>query len=170
MTKKNKKKNRKILYRFIILLLLVISLSYVIFYTNILKPRVNELTTSYISLYTKNSTDNLKIDNISKMSDRIGKSFINNSSLDLDIDKDKSNYKIVLYKVINDIDDEYINYSIKSSDGISISISNLSECIDTIDNGKVIYEGDSKRIIIKMWVSDKYTGDLKDNSYEIKIK
>jgi len=41
----------------IVLGIFVITLSYLIFKTNILEPKLNELTTSYISFNTENNSD-----------------------------------------------------------------------------------------------------------------
>ena len=101
---KNKKK-KKIYFKKIficsILGILVFLLTYFIFETNVLEPKINELTTSYIS-FSNNKTDKLRINNIKKLSNKIGKSSFNNSNLVLDITGDKEDlYNIVIYKINN---------------------------------------------------------------------
>jgi len=149
----------------IVLGIFVITLSYLIFKTNILEPKLNELTTSYISFNTKNNSDILEIKNINKMSDTTAKSIINNSSLKLDITGTKNEeYNVVVYKNSN-IDDRYINCYINKK-------VNLSEVETTKDGGKIIYTGkiDNKTKVLKMWIDKSYKDKVNDNSFEIRIK
>ena len=149
----------------IILGIFVITLSYFIFKTNILEPKLNELTTSYISFNNINNTDILKLNNINKMSDTKAKSILNNSTIKLNITGNKNEeYYIVVYKD-SDIDDKYINCYINKK-------VNLSEVETTSDGGKIIYTGkiDNKTKILKMWIDKSYKDKVKDNSFEIKIK
>ena len=76
MTKKKKQKKKNYLFIFfsVILCLITLLLSYIIFGTNLLKPKLNEETTSYISFNNKDTTDILKIKNIQIMSNEKGKS------------------------------------------------------------------------------------------------
>jgi len=149
----------------IVLGIFVITLSYLIFKTNILEPKLNELTTSYISFNTENNSDILEIKNINKMSDTTAKSIINNSSLKLDITGTKNEeYNVVVYKNSN-IDDRYINCYINKK-------VNLSEVETTKDGGKIIYTGkiDNKTKVLKMWIDKSYKDKVNDNSFEIRIK
>lgn len=149
----------------IVLGIFVITLSYLIFKTNILEPKLNELTTSYISFNTKNNSDILEIKNINKMSDTTAKSILNNSSLKLDITGTKNEeYYVVVYKNSN-IDDKYINCYINKK-------VNLSEVETTKDGGKIIYTGkiDNKTKVLKMWIDKSYKDKVNDNSFEIRIK
>ena len=149
----------------IVLGIFVITLSYLIFKTNILEPKLNELTTSYISFNTKNNSDILEIKNINKMSDTTAKSILNNSSLKLDITGTKNEeYNVVVYKNSN-IDDKYINCYINKK-------VNLSEVETTKDGGKIIYTGkiDNKTKVLKMWIDKSYKDKVNDNSFEIRIK
>jgi len=149
----------------IVLGIFVITLSYLIFKTNILEPKLNELTTSYISFNTENNSDILEIKNINKMSDTTAKSILNNSSLKLDITGTKNEeYNVVVYKNSN-IDDKYINCYINKK-------VNLSEVETTKDGGKIIYTGkiDNKTKVLKMWIDKSYKDKVNDNSFEIRIK
>lgn len=148
-----------------ILGILVFLLTYFIFETNILEPKVNELTTSYIS-FSNNKTDELKINNIKKLSNKIGKSSFNNSSLELDITGNKNDlYNIVIYKINSNIDDNYIKCFIDKE-------ITLSDTETTPDNGKIIYSGkiNNKNKVLRMWIDKKYKGKVENNSYEIKIE
>lgn len=148
-----------------ILGILVFLLTYFIFETNILEPKVNEITTSYIS-FSNNRTDELKINNIKKLSNKIGKSSFNNSSLKLNITGDNDTlYNIVIYKINSNIDDNYIKCFIDKE-------ITLSEVETTSNNGKIIYSGkiNNKNKVLRMWIDKKYKGKVKNNSYEIKIE
>lgn len=168
--KKKNKKNYKIILKRVITCslfgILVISLSYIIFITNLLKPHINELTTSYISFNNRNTTDILRINNIRKMSDSIGKSSLNNAKLNIKIDGEKNkDYSIVLYKINCSIEDKYIKVLIDNK------IFRLSDLEDSSDYGKILYIGNnSKEKNIRMWVDEKYKEKVKDTSFELKIK
>lgn len=165
---KNTKK-KKIYFKKIficsILGILVFLLTYFIFETNVLEPKINELTTSYIS-FSNNKTDKLRINNIKKLSNKIGKSSFNNSNLVLDITGDKEDlYNIVIYKINSNIDDKYIKCYIDKE-------ITLSEGKITSNNGIVIYSGkiNNKNKTLRMWIDKKYKGKVENNSYEIKIE
>ena len=165
-TKYKKRKNKIYLKRIItctILSMLLFVFTYIIINTNILEPKVNELTTSYIS-YINNKTDMLKINNIKKMNDKIGKSILNNSYIEIEVNgKKNKDYMIVLYKH-NNIDNKYIKYYINK-------IETLDNKEVTEDNGIIIYKGkinnDTKTI--RMWIDKKYKDKVNDSLYEIKI-
>ena len=84
MTKKRTKKTRQarhnsriILHKKIVLCVflctLVIILGYIILLSNVLEPKINQLTASYISFNNRNSTDMLRINNLEKMSNKKGR-------------------------------------------------------------------------------------------------
>ena len=66
--KKTTKKNKqtKSLLNTILLCTLVLGISYLIFETNILEPKIDGVTASYISFDNLNSTDMMKIKDLSK--------------------------------------------------------------------------------------------------------
>ena len=174
MAKRNtrKKHNYKEMTISILLCLLVLGISYMIFATDVLKPSVNQVTASYISFNNRDNTDDIKIDNIKKMSDDIGKSIINNRYNELLVDgEDNSNYEIVVYPLINDIDLNYIKASITMNN--KTYTTNLSEVLKSDDGGISIYKGlveKPQKVIIRMWVSKDYKEDITDTSFRIKIK
>ena len=163
--------NTKRILTCIILSVLVLGLSYIIFKTDILKPSLNEITTSYISFNNKNITDMLKINNINKKSDKLGKSTWNNKSIVLDIDGEKNReYKIIIYPIIKSVDNKYIKVYLK--DNKELVNTNLDNLKDSEDGGKIIYQGkiNNKKKILRMWIDKEYKGNVNDNSFEIKIK
>ena len=155
----------------ILLCLLVVSISYIIFITDFLKPRVNEVTASYISFNNKDTTDMIKINNLKKMSNDIGKSIVNTKYSQLVVrGENNSNYQVVVYPIINNIDLKYINYAISVDNNIYMD--NLDTEKLTDDEGIVIYSGvvtEEKKITIRMWVSKEYEGEIENNSFNIKI-
>lgn len=177
-TKKlNKKqiKQRQQLYKNTIistlLVILVLGISYVIFSTDLLQPRVNEVTASYISFNNNDTTDIIKINNIKRMSNDIGKSIVNNKSRKVLISGEENNvYQIVIYPLINNIDLKYINFSITI--GNESYEGNLATNEVTSDEGIVAYTGKvsgKKEATVKMWVSKEYEGEIDNNSFKIKI-
>lgn len=175
LSKKKFQQRQKLIKQTIIsvlLCLLVISISYMIFKTNILQPSVNEVTASYISFNNNDNTDEIKINNIKKMSNEIGKSIANTKYNKLLITGEKNtNYELVIYQITNNIDLEYINIAITI--GNKTYITNLKEAINSDDGGIVIYKGsvkEEKELTIRMWVNKKYSEKVKDNSFRIKIR
>ena len=85
--KKTTKKNKqtKSLLNTILLCILVLGISYLIFETNILEPKIDGVTASYISFDNLNSTDMMKIKDLSKLSDEVGKSNLNTSKAEFDV-------------------------------------------------------------------------------------
>jgi cell division protein FtsL len=177
LTKKQKLKLKRQLYKniiiSIILIILVLSFAYLIFKTELLQPRVNTLTTSYISFNNSNTTDMLKIDNLSKMSYSKGISSSNKSSIDFNITgNNNSNYDIVIYPIINRIDYKYINYSLISNNKI-ISSGKLEDKDTTSDNSIVLYQStinSNNSYTLRMWISKDYKLKVGSNSFEVKIK
>ncbi len=172
---KRQQRQRKQLYKntvlSILMCLLVLGVSYIIFKTDILQPKVNEVTASYISFYNNDTTDMIKINNIKKLSDDIGKSIVNTKSHELKVSGDiNSDYQVVVYPMINNIDLKYINFSI--TNGNNTYSNNLSEMPNRTDEGIIVYNGkveDTKKMTIRMWVSKEYEGDIDNNSFSIKI-
>lgn len=174
LTKKQQKQRNQLYKNMAIstlMCLLVLGISYIIFNTDILKPKVNQVTASYISFYNNDSTDVIKINDIKKMPDDIGKSVVNTKSRELTVSGDiNSNYQVSIYPTINNIDYKYIKYS------ITIGNNNYSDSLDNMpisdDGGIVVYNGnvnDSKKLTIRMWVSKEYEGEVENNSFKIKI-
>lgn len=173
--KKNKKKNIKIkdymnifLCIFIVSLLLVLSIF--IYESNILTPRIDELTTSYISFNNLDTTDIIKFNNIEKMSNEKGISKKNKNCKKIKISgKKKYEYKIVTYPINNTIEYKYIYFNISKSN----KTNTLDEFEQTEDRGREVYKGkidNDNEIELCMWVSDKYKKAVKNISFEIKIK
>lgn len=179
MSKKKKRKQSKINHEmkeritfFLFLCFLTISLGSYIIVSDSFQPKVNELTASYISLNNHNTTDILKITNLKKMSNRIGKSIQNKESLSFQItgEKDKD-YQIIVVPISNQIDEKYIHYS------LSINKDNITNTLNKVqtqnNHEKMIYQGkylDTTNIEIKMWIDKEYSGKVKNNSFEVKIK
>ena len=154
-----------------ILVFLVFVMSYAIFETNLLNPSIDKTTANYISFNTTNSTDMLKVSNLEKMSTKVGKSSKNRSSLDILVSGEMGeNYRIVLYHMGNVVDDQYVKFFLSNASVEEGGV--LSEMEDSVDGGKIIYEGKIKKRNlwnIKMWVDKGYKKDVKNVSYEIRI-
>ena len=174
LSKRQQKQRRQLLKNIVIsslMFFLVLGISYLIFKTDILQPEVNEITASYISFYNNDTTDMIKINNIKKLSDDIGKSVVNTKSYELVVSGEvDSNYQVVVYPMINNIDLRYINFSITKG---NITYNNsLNEMPNALDDGIVVYNGkvdNEKNITIRLWVSKEYEGDIDNNSFSIKI-
>ena len=153
------------------LVFLVFVMSYAIFETNLLNPSIDKTTANYISFNTTNSTDMLKVSNLEKMSTKVGKSSKNRSSLDILVSGEMGeNYRIVLYHMGNVVDDQYVKFFLSNASVEEVGV--LSEMEDSVDGGKIIYEGKIKKRNlwnIKMWVDKGYKKDVKNVSYEIRI-
>lgn len=169
--KNNQKRYKKLLIRKIvfctILVILVLCFSYIIFETKLLTPRIDSVTTNYISFNNRNTTDMLRIDNIKKMSKEQGKGIANKNMISFVIPKEeKHNYTIVIVPMDNNIEKKYIHYALTINQKTSFGV--LSDGDETS-----IYYGNSQsniKVKIKMWVSKDYPNKVKDNSFEIKVK
>ncbi len=168
-----KKDVRKALGQTLILVLLVIVLTYIIFNTAWLRPKLNELSASYISLNNTNTTDMLKITNLRKMSNEKGKSIRNKATKDFQITGQQDyTYQIVLYHIGESIDEDKVHYYLENEHQV-IKEGIIKVEDQTNDGGRVIYTGtirDGKNWKIKMWVDKEYEGDANNISYEIRIK
>jgi len=156
-----------------LLVVLVFVLAYFIILSSELKPGINRLTASYISFNNNDTTDMLKITDLKKMSNSNGLSFRNNSYKKFKVDGEKgTNFKIVLYHIGNVIDEKYVHYAL-FIDGVKKENNVLSNEV-TIDNGGiVIYDGVVKKdtnCTLKMWVDNSYKSNVKNVSYEVRIK
>lgn len=155
-----------------ILLILVVGIAYGIFHTEWLRPKVNEITASYISLNTNETTDVLKITNLRLLSEKQGKTK-NKSTQEFQITGEKDTiYQIVLYHLGNQVDESYVHFYLENekSDKVEGVLSNREE---TFDGGRVLYEGtikDAKKWNLKMWVDKSYHKEVNNVSYEIRIK
>ena len=169
---KQRKELRKSIYVVVLLCLLVVGFSMYIYKSNILVPKVDKLTASYISFNNKNTTDMLKIVDIKKMSDNMGQSIINNNYISFEVDgKKNTNYDIIIDSISSKIDDKYIKYSLVTDK--KVYINSLDKLNKSEELGKVIYSGfikDNNKITIRMWIDKSYKGKITNNAYEIKIK
>lgn len=177
MTSVKKRYRTKNVYKMalvtILLLILCISLSYFIVTTDLLKPRLSELTTSYISFNNSNATDMIKIATLEKMNDSKGISNKNKSTAEFKITgKKKTKYKVVLYHLGNSVEDEYVKFYIEDA-GKKVVEDTLSNMQETNDDGRIVYEGeikDQRKFTIKMWIDKSYSKMPNNISYELKIK
>lgn len=172
---KKRQTRQKEYYRYlcacIIMSIIVLSLGLFIENTNFLEPKINQVTTSFISFNNKNTTDMLRLNNISKMSDKRGSSRRNPNSLTLNITGEKDQkYEIVLYSLDNPISEEKIKYIVKT--GKEETKDNLLTPETTEDGGKVLYRGtiQNQKTIIRVWVSNDYEGKITPNAFEVKVR
>ena len=138
-----------------------------------IRPELDELTASYLSLNNNETTDMMKITNLRKMSDKNGHLSKNKSAKDFQITGQKdTTYQIVLYHLGNQVEKEYIKFYLTNEKGYKAE-NTLSNMPDTPDGGKVVFEGtmeDGKKWDLKMWVDKSYHHEVTNVSYEIKIK
>lgn len=173
MSKKKQSQNKTKVQ--IILCLSLATLAILFAYTmkeeKTLEPKLNELTTSYISFHNSYTTDRLMINNLKRLPDNIGKSKWNKSRLVIPITgNNKQSYEIVLYSIHQDTKEEYIELLIHhKKEKIR---KKMSELVNAEDGGKILYQGkiDHSNISINMWISNKYKEKDDNNSFEIKIK
>ena len=168
-----KKKQTKSLFYTILLCGLVAGISYVIFATNILEPKIDGVTASYISFNNSNSTDMLKIVNLSKLNEEVGKSSLNTSRADFTIaGKEDKEYQVVLYPTGNDIPNKYVYFFLTINKEKKV-LDKLSK-MDTTEDGRIIvYQGTllkENNFKIQMWIDNTYKEKIDNISYEIKIK
>lgn len=174
--RKNKRKitQKKILKQTIICLttvFLIAILNIVVFKNNLITPKIDKVTTSYVSLYNQDSTDMLKITNIKKLSQKKGLSNSNDSNISISITStEKTDYEVILYEIQNNIPEEYIKLAISTDK--KTKINTLDKIPKNEDGGRSIYTGKTGKdnIKIKMWVSDKYNEKINDTSFEIRVK
>lgn len=174
LSKKHQRQRKQLVKNTMIsalLCLLVLGISYIIFETDILQPSVNEVTASYISFNNNDTTDDIKINNIRKMSNDIGKSIVNTKSSDILVSgEDNKEYQVVIYPIINNIDLKHINYAITI--GNNSYDNNLASMTMRTDEGIVVYNGKvnkEKKITIRLWISKDYEGEVENNSFKIKV-
>ena len=115
----------------------------------------------------------LKIKTIKKLSNNQGKSRFNTNYLEFVVSSStNTNYEIIIYPLGNKIDDKYVYYYLTDSNNNKIDYNNLSSKEVTPDGGKIIYTNKingKKKLILKMWVNNKYMGNVKNTAYKIKI-
>lgn len=167
------KKQRKLLLYCLILIIIAIALLYFIFKSNLLVTKINQETASFISFNNSDTTDMLKIKTIKKLSNNQGKSRFNTNYLEFVVSSStNTNYEIIIYPLGNKIDDKYVYYYLTDSNNNKIDYNNLSSKEVTPDGGKIIYTNKingKKKLILKMWVNNKYMGNVKNTAYKIKI-
>lgn len=171
--RKNKKQQliirRKVIVCFLLCFFTII-LGYLILLTNCFRPKLNEITTNYISFNNYSSTDMLKIDKLHKMSDKKGIRLAKFKSLNFRVPGEKNlKYDIVVIPFNSIIEDKYVHYML-TVDGRS-----EVKTLDSVDseNGdeKIIYHGKNNiNVSLYMWVSKEYKKKVSDISYEVKIK
>ena len=174
--KNKEKKNNRIKKRSIVLLIFIVVLTISAFYlingTELLIPKIDEATASYISFNNSNSTDMLKINNIKRMKHNIGKSILNTYKETFNVSGTKNeNFNIELYSIGNKIDKKYINYVLLKNNNI-IEIGNLENKEETNNGGIILYQGkiiNDNSYEIKMWIDEDYKEKTQNVSYEIKI-
>jgi len=168
-----KKDVQKSFFTTLCLMFLVSVIGFLIMNTEWLRPKLNEISASYISLNNTNKTDMLKITNLRKLSDKKGISKRNKSSKDFQITGQKEEiYQIVLYHLGYTVDEKFIHYSLTNEKDKQLT-GILSNQEETFDGGRIIFEGtmqEGKNWNLKMWIDSKYNKNSNNISYEIRIK
>lgn len=155
-----------------ILVILIIILNIIVYKTDILEVKESTIITNNISFNNSNTTDMLKVPYLKKLSNDKGLSKKNKSYVNFKIAGEKdTKFQIVLYHIGNIIDNSYVKFELLSkNERIENSLDKVNE---TKDGGKIIYEGiidKNNNYNIKMWVDKAYKEDIKNISYEVKIK
>ena len=115
----------------------------------------------------------LKIVDLLKLSDEVGKSSLNQSKVTFKVDgKKNKDYQIVLYPTGNNINNKYVKVflTINKEKKILEKLNNM-KVIE--DGGIIVYEGrllEDNNFKLQMWVDNKYNKNIDNISYEIKIK
>ena len=183
--RKGKKKNRitsknitkKIMFSCTLLFaltMLLVGFSYYLFGTNVLKLGINEKTANYISFNDIFDTDTIRIKNIKQLGDIKGKK---SKAIELNIkgDYDNLEYELLLVPINVDVEYKYINYYLTDISNNELINNNLSNCVFSNDySGLLIYNGrlngNEDKIKLRMWISEEYSGDIDNNSFEVKIR
>ncbi len=154
-----------------ILIFMVMMMSYTLI-NHSPKPQMNELTTSYISFNNSNATDMMKIKNLKKMNNKIGKSKWNSSTKGFEITGNKGEpYQITLYHIGNEIAEDKIHYALWMNNKL-IADDVLNEKEKLENGGIIIYKGkikETQNIKLKMWIDQDYQKTPQNISYEIRI-
>ena len=177
MKKGKKRYTKKAVYKSacnaFILVIFVVAIGYGILHSEWLKPRINELSASYISLNNTETTDILKITNLKKQTDQRGKSFRNKSMKKFQMTGERNTiYQIVLYHIGEEIEEEYVKYYLTNEMGIELE-GVLNQQEETSDGGRVLFTGtmkDGQNWSLKIWVDKEYDKNINNVSYEIRIK
>lgn len=175
--KKRKIQNNKIKKSSIALMLLVIVMTlsayYLIEETDLLLPKIDEATASYISFNNSNSTDMLKITNLKRMKPEFGKSILNGHSVTFEVSgKKNEEFNIEIYSIGNKIDKKYITYALVKNNNV-IEVGDLENKLENYNGGIILYQGkiiDDNSYELKMWIDKEYQNKTDNVSYEIKIK
>ena len=167
----NKIKKTSIVF-LVIVVIMTLSAFYLIKETDLLLPKIDEATASYISFSNSNSTDMLKITNLKKMKHEIGKSFFNSRKVTFNVSGQKNeDFNIELYSIGNKIDKKYINYILLNNNRV-LEVGNLENKIENQNGGIILYQNqliNNNSYEIKMWIDDEYKDKTNNVSYEIKV-
>ena len=155
------------------LVVMVFALTYFTVLSDELNPKINELTTSYISFNNNDTTDMIKITNLKKMSNSNGMSFKNKSAKKFKVTGEVGDrYRIILFHTGNDIDNGFVHYSLHVNGDVKEN--NVLSNVPTLeDGGIVIYDGvvnEDGECVLKMWIDNSYDKNIKNISYEVRIK
>ena len=168
-----KKEVNKVAGTTLILVVLVCMIAYVIVNASWLRPKLNEVQASYISLNNPNATDMLKVTALHKLPNDKGTSHKNKAVKDFQITgQQDSSYQIVLYHIGNLIDNKYVHYSLIINNKVK-DTNILSNMFSSENGGIVIYDGkieENNNCILRMWVDNSYQDSVKNVSYEVRIK
>ena len=164
-----KKFYQKVFLCLFIAILIIITGKYI--YNQKKVPALDETISNNISFRNAEATDILKITDIVKMTDKKGKSILNQKKVEFDITGSaEQDYQIIIYPITSDIAPENINYYLKIGDDEVIGT--LSNGVPTNDGGYIILNNkinENSKCLLKMWLNENQDED-QDNCFEIKIK
>ena len=171
-SKKQKQLEKKLYQKFFLCLfiaiLIIIAGKYI--YSEKNTPRLDETISNNISFRNAETTDVLKLIDIEAMSDKKGKSFLNQKKVEFEINgSNEQEYQIIIYPLTNNIVPENINYYLKI--GEEEIMDTLSNGTPTSDGGYIILNNrinDNRKCLLRMWLNELQ--EEQENSFEIKIK
>lgn len=176
LTKKEQQQQKEIRKKFffcVSLSFIILLISYLIFYTDILKPELNEMTASYISFNNSNTTDMLKINNLEKLSDKKGVSSINDKNVIFEVTgKEAETYSVVVYPTNSNSDFRNIKFALEKNGKLLISDTLNNQAVSQ-DGGIVILKDKiaaNNKLTLRMWLTKKYHKDKHNLAFEIKVK
>ncbi len=177
MKKNQKRYTKKHIYyariKISVLFLFVLLLGYGILTSDWLTPHINELSASYISLNNTETTDILKVTNLQKQTDKKGCSSRNKSVQTFQMMGERdTEYQIVVYHLGSVVNEQYVKFYLVNENEKEIK-GNLLDQSETYDGGKILFVGnmlEGQNWTLRMWIDDRYQKNVKNVSYEIRIK
>ena len=157
----------------IILMLMIFGVYYLIVDKTLMEFGISN-TTNNITFNDLFDSDTIKISNLKRINDKDCKKL---KPIDLNIKgiSDNLEYEILLIPINVSVDNSYINYYLTDENDKMIKMDHLNNTNISDDySGNVIYTGlinnKKEKIKLRVWIDDKYDGEINSNLFEVKIK